>query len=180
MDACASLNELLYIVSNYEKGRIKTSGFWSNKYRRSLYDSLRFMDDVINLLLNPKKADKEVADFIYFFITKNTMIIFPQSDLHINQVYDMIMQLSLCQLNTADRIVLYQMKNIVSDCICLINDKKTGYKTYISYLLKALHNFPRVFMTSSKHTLYGIHVGCITAEEAMKYASSYLRAIEGK
>lgn len=52
MDKNAVLGELLYIVSSFEKGRIRSSGFWKKEYVNSLKESLKIMELLLSLQYN--------------------------------------------------------------------------------------------------------------------------------
>ena len=50
MKNISAFAELLYIVSNFEKGRVKSSCFWNRKYVKSLESSLEIMGLLIDII----------------------------------------------------------------------------------------------------------------------------------
>lgn len=172
MDIYAVLGELLYIISNYEKGRIKTRGFWTKKYTVSLNESLYCMSIILHLMRNPMSIQQSKLLSIKEFCKKNELIIFPQGDP--TRLDDIVNELQIDNLSDEDASIIYKMNSIVDECIVLLRGKRTGYKERLSCLIKAFHNLPRVFLDCSKQTVYNINAKSIQAQDALLYASSYI------
>ena len=76
MKYISTIAELLYVVSNFEKGRVKSSGIWNRKYIKSLKESLEIMSLLTNLLSENKEISKDEMRLLKEFIQKNKGIIF--------------------------------------------------------------------------------------------------------
>ena len=168
----AILGELLYIIANYEKGRIKSRGFWTKKYTISLNESLCCMSNILDLMKNPKNIQQSKLLTIKEFCYKNELIIFPQGDL--SRLDNVANQLGANNLSDKDAEIICKMNSIVDKCIVLLREKNTGYKEQLSCLLKAFHNLPKVFIDYSKQTVYNINTNSLKAPDALLYASSYI------
>ena len=172
MDIYAILGELLYIISNYEKGRVKTSIFWSRKYIVSLNESLYCMSIILQLMKNPIKIQQSMLQPIKEFCEKNEFIIFPKGDL--TRLDDIVNELEVDNIGDDDFEIIYYMCRMVDECIIVLGEKNKGYKKRVSCLLKAFHNLPKVFLNRSKETVYSVTAKSILAQDALLYASSYI------
>lgn len=177
MEANAILGELLYIVSNFEKGRFKTNIFWSRGYKISLRESLFFMLTIVQLMKNDICLDDSTRGDIIDFYKNNTNIIFCQSNLEVAEFTDILTKLYMRPPTDEQRCVIGLMYKILNECITLqsrsiLNHK---HKKQLSLLLKSLHNLPRVFFNSSKQTLCNSYVSALQPSEAISFALSYLK-----
>lgn len=172
MDIYAVLGEILYIVSTYEKGRIKTCGFWTKKYLISLSDSLYCMSIIIHCMKNPMDIQQSELLSIKNFCKKNECVIFPQTNL--TRLDNIFNELQVGNLSDEDAFVIHKMNLIVDECIMLLRRKTGGNKKRLSCLIKALHNLPRVFLDCTKQTVYNINAKRIQAEDALLYSSGYI------
>lgn len=168
----AILGELLYIISNYEKGRIRTRGFWTRKYTVSLKESLYCMSIILHLMESPTNIQRSKLLYIKEFCRKNELVIFPQGDL--TRLDNIITDLQIYNLSDEYASVICKMNNIIDECFVLLRKKSPGYKERLSCLIKAFHNLPRVFIDHSKQTVYNINTILIQPQEALLYASSYI------
>ena len=178
MDKYATIGELLYIISNYEKGRIKTSGIWSTHYTTSLMDSFQIIIALISMLESNRSISVEEMSPFWDYYQKNTNI-FPTSEtLNIDGVYRNTSRTTLMDesyYSNNSMAVLQMMKQIALKCNLLISNKSKDYKVHLSLLLRAFHNLPKVFLDPSKPTLFNIGVQSISEEEALQYALFYLQ-----
>jgi hypothetical protein len=76
MDKNAVLGELIYVIANYEKGRVKPKGVWTKRYKKSLQQSMDILKRVTNLLIIQKKIVYLHEDIICL-IKANIGTIFP-------------------------------------------------------------------------------------------------------
>ena len=176
MDKLPALGELLYIISNYEKGRIKTTGIWGIKYKKSLLESLEIMSKIIELLAGDKDVSHEEMMPIMQFCRKNINIIFSTKTLDITNENSMICLAASkdqCKMSSKSEVI-FCMREITNRCFDLIANKEKGYKLQIFYLLMAFHNLPKVYLDVKAETLCNIGVCPISEEEAIKYAKSYI------
>lgn len=172
MDIYAVLGELLYIISNYEKGRIKSRGLWNIKYMNSLNESLSCMSIILKIIEKPNEDHSAKLFYIKEFCKKNEFVIFPTGDLHL---LDHIAKTSHEEdLDDEDVNIVYIMKRIIDECIILLQTKSKGYKLRLATLLKSFHNLPRVFLNRSPKKIYNINTKPITTRDALLYASSYI------
>ena len=81
MDKFPVLGELLYIISNYEKGRVKATGIWGPRYKKSLQESLEMMSKIIELLAEDEDVSHEEMRPIMEFCRRKINIIFPANTL---------------------------------------------------------------------------------------------------
>jgi len=87
MDKNAELGEILYILSNYKKGKIKTSVIWRKKYINSLKKSLEIMKIMVALLrVNYTISAKEITPILNYY-KENVGKIFPVSNVDIDNLY---------------------------------------------------------------------------------------------
>jgi hypothetical protein len=172
MNIYAVLGELLYIISNYEKGRIRTRGFWTRKYTVSLNESLYCMSIILQLMRTPTNIPQSKLLSIKEFCKKNEFVVFPRGDL--TRLDDIVNVLQIDNLSDENDCIICKMNSIVNECIMLLKGKSKGYKDRLSCLIKAFHNLPRVFLDCSKQTVYNINAKSIQAQDALLYASSYI------
>jgi len=69
------------------------------------------------------------------------------------------------------------MEDIIEQCEVLLSRKKRGYKLKLSYLLKAFHNLPKVFIDPTEKTLFNIGVQPVNCDDALSYAKLYIEKI---
>ena len=172
MDIYAVLGELIYIISNYEKGRIRARGFWSGNYVASLNESVYCMCAIIKLMQTPTNIQESELLYIKSFCKKKEGIIFPKGD--ITLLDNIANEVKTDSISAEYMDVILKMNSIVKECIVLLRERKRGYKERLSCLIKAFHNFPRVFIDNSKQTVYSINAKSIQVQDALLYASSYV------
>ena len=173
MDMYAVFGELLYIISNYEKGRIKSRGFWSRKYIASLNESLYYISIILQLMITPPPFQQATLLSIKKFCEQNELTIFPRGDLTLLDDIENATRTDDLRDEYVD--IVCKMRNIVDECIVLLREKRKGYKGQIAFLIKSFHNLPRVFLDPSKRTIYNINAKPIHVHDAILYASSYIR-----
>ena len=173
------LGELLYIISNYEKGRVKATGIWGPRYKKSLQESLEMMSKIIELLAEDEDVSHEEMRPIMEFCRRKINIIFPANTLDsINK--DLMISLTASKnrkLKASKSEVIFYMRKIVKKCFDLLDSKERGYKCQISYLLMAFHNLPKVYLDVTAETLCNIGVHSISEEDAIEYANSYMKKV---
>ena len=176
MEVCAVLGELLYIVSNFEKGRYKTEGLWSIRYKTSLRESLFFMLTIVQLIKKDICFSESTRGAIVCFYKKNINIIFHHSNFNIDVFADVLEKTYICSLADEQSCVIGLMEKILYKCIELQNMRflKHKQKRELSLLLKSLHNLPRAFFDPSKHALCDAYVSALQPREAISFATSYL------
>ena len=76
MKYISAVAELLYVISNYEKGRVRSSGIWDRKYVESLNKSLEIKSLLTNLILENREISQDEIHFLQVFIHENKGIIF--------------------------------------------------------------------------------------------------------
>lgn len=163
--------ELLYVVSNFEKGRVKSSGFWSRKYVESLKSSIEIMALLTNLISTNKAISQDQMRFLCKFIHVNNGIIFSNE----GNTKILLNEDDECAFSSDDyENVTKLMNDIILEIQYLLSVKNENYKTKISYLLRAFHNLPRVFLVSNHATVFDLDIQPITQQEAIQYAFSYL------
>lgn len=180
MDKNAVLGELLYIISNYEKGRIKTTGIWRKQYKNSLKKSLEIMQLLVYFLKTNKNITIEEMQPIFDYYKQNTYKIFPQStivfDDYISNETNIFLNTVYKEKNASLRVVEY-MESILKKCDTLLVDKDRQYKMKVSSLIKAFHNLPKVYLDPTVKTLCNIGIQPISEDEAIDYAESYISKI---
>jgi len=177
MDKFAVLGELLYIISNYEKGRLKTTGIWSRRYINSLRESLEMMGRITELLAEDTDVSQEEIMPIMEFYRQNLNIIFPASEsAWIGEDGLKELEVKKDQSQTAGREeVICHMRKILSECFDLLERKGRRYKYRLFYLLMAFHNLPKVYLDATAETLCNIGISAISEEDAIKHANSYMK-----
>ena len=177
MDKNAVLGELLYIISNYEKGRIKTTGIWSKQYKNSLKKSIEIMQLLIYFLKTNENITVEEMQPIFDYYKQNIHKIFPQSAIaledYISNDTNIFLNTVYKEENVSLRVVEY-MESILKRCDTLLVDKEENYKVEISLLIKAFHNLPKVYLNPTAQTLCNIGIHPISENEAIDYVQSYI------
>jgi len=166
-----AIAELLYIVSNFEKGRVKSCGVWKRKYVKSLKCSLEIMTLLTNLISSNKEISQDEISCLQRFICENNGIIFSCKG-NIDALSDDNNDSKFSPHNFEDVINL--MNDIILEIKTLLCAKPKNYKTKISYLLRAFHNLPRVFLDSSGVKVFELDAHSISGQEAIQCAISYL------
>ena len=163
--------ELLYIVSSYEKGRVKTSGLWKRKYVESLKKSLEIMSLITNIISSNKEISHNEMSCLKEFIYKNEGIMFIGIS-NVEVLFDKKNSIVFSPNDFKNTIVL--MKCIIFEIKKLLCTKQKNYKSQISYLLRAFHNLPKVFLVSNYSSIFNLEIQPIDEKVAFEYANSYL------
>lgn len=171
MKNISAFAELLYVVSNFEKGRVKSSGIWNRKYVQSLKKSLEIMELLTNLISANKEISQEEIRFLQGFIHENNGVIF-SGEGNINALFGDKNDFVFLSNDFEDVIKL--MKDIILEIKNLLCTKSKNYKTKISYLLRAFHNLPKVFLDPNDAKVFNLDIQPIAQQEAIQYAFSYL------
>ena len=164
--------ELLYLISNFEKGRVKSSGIWGRKYVNSFKKSLDIMSLLLNLMSRTRKITQDDIHILKHFMQKNDGVIFNCDYKESSLVFD---NNDLDYTSKEYRNVINMMNEIIFEINNLLCTRPTNYKLKISYLLRALHNLPRVFLNPNYSK---ISISPIAPSEALEAANSYLRLKE--
>lgn len=165
------LAELLYVISNFEKGRVKSSGIWKRKYVKSLKNSVEIMSLLTNLISENREISQDEISFLQCFIRENNDVIFLDEENLISL---------FCEKNNLDfspnefEDITRLMNDIIFEIKNLLLTKEKCYKTKISYLLRAFHNLPKVFLDLSDEKVFEHEIQPIAKQEAIEYALSYL------
>ncbi len=167
----STLGELLYIISNFEKGRIKPFGIWNQKYKKSFNKSLEIICLLVKLISTDTIISKDEFKCLQDFICQNVGIIFVQETDYEN-LFDEMRTFNY-KLTGYDEIMKL-MRDIVYEIQKLLISKPNKYKIKILYLLGAFHNLPKVFLNPKEKTIYNLKIPSIDLQESIQYANSYL------
>lgn len=161
------IGELLYIGFVAEKGRI--GGKWKIGYKRELHTHLLVLSRLIDAL-----SDKTVnmncliKDFLrisgkYKCIRKS----YPFSEEMLSRIKkeDIIWEEDS---NDYNEIVIL-MQALITDALCEINRSFTNKKK-VNYIIRSLHNLPKVYLGKGKETLCKLNQNNISIEDAMQYS----------
>lgn len=162
---------IAYMISNYEKGRIKSTSFWPKNYITSLYESIEILILLVDLISKNKDISNDnlsklqnYIDNHYATVFNNKLILVdyiePNDNTFIVDDYAQIIDLMYT--------ILYKIKT-------LLYSRPNKYKFVISYLLKSFHNLPRVFFPQDTQDFLGIHISSISPSDALIYANSYFK-----
>lgn len=162
---------IAYMISNYEKGRIKSTSFWSKKYIASLDESIKILILLVDLISNNKDVSNDNISKLQNYIDNNYATVFnnklilvdyikPNDNTFVVDDYTQIIDLMYT--------ILYKIKT-------LLYCRPNKYKFVISYLLKSFHNLPRVFFPQDTRVFLGIHISSISPSDALLYANSYFK-----
>lgn len=175
------LGEILYIISSYEKGRVKSTGIWSSKYYRTLKESLKMMNYILVLMKNSNDITMQELIPIIKFYEKNVHVIFPLCNLNLVRYVERTEKPILVKEelhSEKKREIILFMEKIVEKCSLLLVSKEKNYKQKIACLLRALHNLPKVFLDTNEETFFSIGIPPIEDDEALQYALSYIQTSE--
>lgn len=175
MDAITVINEVLYIISTYEKGKVEVGNFWRKKNYKLFLESINIIELLLELLSCPEHEHftKKFLPVI-IFIDKNTNVIFPESK-GLNVLKNNGLEFDCQSEDTifAHRDVIDQMNIIIQKC------KTEKKKKNIFYLLMAFHNLPRVFFNSNLTPLFSCSVTPISSKEALEIAMTWMNKNTG-
>ena len=176
MDKYSILGELLYIISNYEKGKIKTDRIWGRHYINSLRNSIYIMNKIINLMKQNQPITGKDMYFLLDFIENNTDVILTNSaDLKLTIKSDSNNLFKcLCTDGMSNDDLLELMSKILCECSNLLTSKPKNYKKRIAYLLMAFHNIPRAYLDTKNNALFNGGAIPLSKEDAKKYADYYM------
>lgn len=175
MKNISAFAELLYVVSNFEKGRIKSSGIWKRKYVKALKNSLEIMVLLTHLISTNKEISQDEIRFLQGFIHQNNGVIF-SGEGNINALIDNKKEFGFSSHDFEN--VIKMMNDIILEIQNLLSTKTKKYKTKISYLLKAFHNLPRAFLDPNDATVFNLGFQPISPKDAIEYSCSYLLAMK--
>lgn len=167
MDAITVINELLYIISTYEKGKVDVGNFWRKKHYNLFLESINVIELLLEVLRCPEHENltKKILPVITF-IDKNTNVIFPESKgLALLRNGGLEFDLHSEDTVSSHRDVINQMNIIIQKC------KTEKKKKNAFYLLMAFHNLPRVFLKSNLTPLFSCYVTPISSREALEIAT---------
>ena len=178
MDKNAVLGELLYVISRYEKGRITTSKVWRKKYIFSLKDALQTMEILVSLLKTDQEITVERMLPVIDYCKRNIHKMFPEPSVDLDVCFEDVSAVLFQKVakNSENDTVIDLMENIVTECRALIERRPKNYKIQLSYLLRAFHNLPKVFLDPTKQTLFNIAAQPISRQEGIEYALFYIDA----
>lgn len=170
------LGEALYRLSVYEKGRCNPSKiWWTKKYVTQLVNSINFMGEMIQSL-----SDENITPYDYEIVRKiiesKKMLCFNEALL--NQLKENNYDLSSIDNLSSYKEVNQLMSNIIEQLkqtIKLLNKKN---KQKIWYLLQALHNLPRVYLSPRQESMFNYPSSSITFDVALECAQNYLKMID--
>ena len=171
MDTITIINEILYIISTYEKGKIRCEKPWKRKDRKLFLESLHIMELIVDFLSSPKKQESTAKElFILDFIDKKTNTIFPESETLNN------LKSNLHMLNFSRKDIVSEQDKVIELMQIIIKRCKNEKKTKTVFcLLMAFHNLPRVFFKSNPTPLFKCCVPSLASEEALKLAQIWLK-----
>ena len=172
--------ELLYIISNYEKGRCDTNKTWKKKYAKSLKESIKIMKYILDIMYNKQYVTKKDFLPIFDFCKENNGVIFGNNNFNEKIFIDetVIFSLDFNLRNRESYEIINLMHNIIDECIFLLESKERKHKIRISYLLKAFHNLPRAFIKSTNQTFFNLNILSLSHNEALTCAKFYINQMQ--
>ena len=170
MGNISAFAEVLYIISTFEKGRVKSSNIWGRKYVESLKKSLEIMSLLVDLISKNAENSQEKMRCLQEFIHENNNI-FPGEG-NIEAFFTEPKDFVFSYNNVG--VVTTLMNDIILETQNLLCTKERKYKIKISDLLRGFHNLPRVFFDPSVTTVFNLGIQPLTQQEAIQYAFSYL------
>ena len=172
MKAYSILSEILYVLACYEKGRIKTRGFWSRRYLYSLSMSIHCLYIVLEWMKNPMNVQSDAITWVENFCIKNIMVIFPEFET--KKLREVTLIIDESTLSQEQKVIVVLMSDMIKECMMLLKQRKKGYKQRVAMLIKAFHNLPKIFFDLSGGILFKLGSKPISIEEALEYASTYM------
>lgn len=176
VDKNAVIGELLYVISNYEKGRITTSKIWTRKYMESLEHSLEVMRILLLLLETDCSLTSEEMYPVFHYLRENCHK-FWSGDGQTIDIINCPSNITFWATNDVNqdyRVVIDMMKKINTQCVFLVRQNGRNRKKQLYFLLHALHNLPKVFLNPQEQTLFNLGIHPISTENAIQYAKSYI------
>ncbi len=159
-----TIGELLYVLGNYEKGRFSTVKFTTCSEKKRLRESLNIMSLMVDFLDDGRTEHFDLMDE---FVKKNHGTIFSIS------FDDFLHSQSTCNDQESHPEAVQLMRTIIGQ-INDLNNKKIVFKQdriAISYLLRAFHNLPKVYIKSEEgHSL-------LEDTDAISYARDWISKI---
>lgn len=174
MDDYAIMAELLYTISNYEKGRIQVKKVWSKRYINSLKESIHIMKCIVAMMKRSDAMETIDIKILVDYVNKNEELIF---SVGLGEKLLTTYETGVSFQYTSDdkkQEILQLMESILILCNKLLNQHKKDYKIKISYLLMALHNIPRMFFSNDKDTWLNIRISPLTFDEVRMCVHNYI------
>lgn len=169
------LGEALYRLSVYEKGRCTPNKiWWTKKYVTQLVDSINFMDEMVKSV-----SDENITAHDYEIVRKilESKKIFCFDETLLNQWKENNYALSSIHNLSSYKEVNQLMINIIEQLKQTIKSLNKKNKQNIWYLLQALHNLPKVYLSSRQESMFNYPVSSITFDVALECAKNYLKMI---
>lgn len=159
MNLCQTLAEVLYIISNYEKGRLSEAHPWSIKTICEIKESVTIMQDILNCFNNIKSNDSVLR--IVKYVKKKEGIVFRElDDMKFNQFTTVLQSNCICDTIEYKKIIelmqeiLYQLSIILKTFFINKNKRRS-----ICIYFRAFHNLPLAMLDNKESTLFNIAIG---------------------
>lgn len=151
----------LYILSNYEKGKLRTSRPISIREKRRLKTSV----EIMSMILSELECKDCQTEQINIFIDRHRGVIFPIDCNHCE---------TLLYTNYSDKQkeILKLMDSLLYSMGLILSEFWIGKKKMqeLFYLLHAFHNLPKAFFNRSSKLF-------MSCDDVLKYANEWLSQI---
>ena len=160
---------LLYILTIYEKGKIRLDRIWRKGYIYSLIQSFEQMEKLINLL---ERTDDCICDLqpIVQYIQHYVGI---ELEAQMSDIKNCNLSSKLPYTTGDLQKINALMRYIIEKCKLLLQRKEQNYKKRIFFLLEALHNLPRIYQETTI-VIGGIMIQPATIDDVIQWSSFYL------
>lgn len=165
MEKYTLFGEILYLISNYEKGRCNPVKLWNSMYKKSLFASLTFMNRIVDSVFIETYVPPEE---LYKILLEAKDKIHCDKDLLIK--WTQIGSIPIFSNATVPYPDINQlMSKILLQSIAYLKKTNRHNKKEIWYLLHAFHNLPKVYFNGEISDL-GNKLIPISPETALEYA----------
>lgn len=165
--------ELLYIGLVLEKGRFKSSGLWTIKYKKNIKKHIKILMKLAKCIKDEFEIEEDNNSLKKICIEINC-------DYELRKYYPF--KFTIDELCLKDKIIT-SCKNenrhieiiiivikLLEDFLSELNKGFKKNKKKIGEIIFSLHNLPRVYLNKEENTLCSLHQDGITVNEALEYS----------
>lgn len=166
--------ELLYIIANYEKGKIYSDKMWRKKYTVALNESVYIMKILISITKDKCNISDENISLLREFIIKNNGIMYIVEQEELTALTNELQILLIDDIEYECTGVVDLMERIIDRISLLLCTRERNYKQKIAYLLRGLHNLPRSYFSNHEGVILDLNHLATSLNDALEWSEFWL------
>lgn len=161
------LIELLYIISNYQKGKISFHRLWNRKYVDLIKETINILKKILILIkFRNKKLELEVLTYI----ERNRRFFWEEDEiLDLSHLFFIDEKKECIKENIK---YLEYMFLVLEESYLVLEKKEKKYKLKIYYLFMIIHNIPRIYIENDYNFYFNINmmpISYLDLQEIIRY-----------